>query len=238
MNKDALEGLISLLDNWTAFFTLLVVIGVGGELVVHVISSRANKKLIALQKSEALAQEAEIARMKKDSAFFELDIAKANKGAAEANRIAEAERLERIKIEERLSGWKLNSEAQKRLTAELKPYAKTPFDLSINPAEANFMETIDAVLLAAGWERQLPKAAGPPIQNAAPVLMLIHDKAGMVTTRGQVRIELSKELREKFGAAAETLANGLAIEGIKIGLHEIPNDANPTAIHIVIGGRQ
>ncbi len=92
MNKDALDGLISLLDNWAALFTLLVVIGVGGELVVHVIQSRANKKLIALQNSEALVQEAEIARMKKDSASFELDIANAKKGAADAlERAAKAE---------------------------------------------------------------------------------------------------------------------------------------------------
>jgi hypothetical protein len=84
MDKDALEGFISVLDNWAAFFTLLVVIGVGGELVIHVMSSRANKKLIAFQKNEALVQEAEIARMKKDSASFELDIAKANKGSADA----------------------------------------------------------------------------------------------------------------------------------------------------------
>lgn len=92
MDKDALDGLISVLDNWAAFFTLLVVIGVGGELVVHVMQARANKKLIALQKSEALAQEAEIARMKKDSASFEFNIAKANKGAAEAlERAAKAE---------------------------------------------------------------------------------------------------------------------------------------------------
>jgi hypothetical protein len=44
VDKDALEGLISVLDNWAAFFTLLVVIGVGGELVIHVLQSRANKK--------------------------------------------------------------------------------------------------------------------------------------------------------------------------------------------------
>jgi hypothetical protein len=92
MNKDALEAFLSVLDNWAALFTLLVVIGVGGELVVHVMQSRANKKLIALQRTEALAQEAEIARMKKESASFELDIAKANRGSADAlERAAKAE---------------------------------------------------------------------------------------------------------------------------------------------------
>jgi hypothetical protein len=92
MDKSTLEGLLSILDNWAAFFTLLVVIGVGGELVVHVMQSRANKKLIALQNTEALAQEAEIVRMKNASASFELDIAKANKGSAAAlERAAKAE---------------------------------------------------------------------------------------------------------------------------------------------------
>jgi hypothetical protein len=43
MDKGTLEGLIGALDNWAAFFTLLVVIGVGGELVVHVWQSRASK---------------------------------------------------------------------------------------------------------------------------------------------------------------------------------------------------
>jgi hypothetical protein len=85
MDKEALEGFIGVLDNWTAVFTLLVVIGVGGELVVHVWQSRANKKLIALQHTETLAQEAEIARLKNQSASFELAIATTKKEAGEAN---------------------------------------------------------------------------------------------------------------------------------------------------------
>ena len=46
--------------------------------------SRASKKLIALQHSEATAQEAEIARLKKETASFDLDIATAKEGAAKA----------------------------------------------------------------------------------------------------------------------------------------------------------
>lgn len=64
MGEEALEALIGTLDNWAAFFILLVVIGVGGELVIHIMQSRANKKLIALQHTEGLAQEAEIERLK------------------------------------------------------------------------------------------------------------------------------------------------------------------------------
>ena len=134
MNKEALEGLISVLDNWAAFFTLLVVIGVGGELVVHVISSRTNKKLIALQSSESLTQEAEIARLKKDSASFELDIARANKGAADANERAAGLEVQALHLRKELlsQGPRANliaGDTRKELADALKPFAKQPVDV-------------------------------------------------------------------------------------------------------------
>ncbi len=67
MAKEALETLLAALDNWAAFFILLVVIGVGGELFIHLKQSRVNKKLLALQHSEAKAQEGELARLNKDA---------------------------------------------------------------------------------------------------------------------------------------------------------------------------
>lgn len=192
MDKDALEGLVSLLDNWAAFFTLLVVIGVGGELVVHVIQSRANKKLIALQKSEALAQEAEIARMKKDSASFELDIANAKKGAADAleraakaeenlgnakkdaalalqraadaNRIAEDERLKRVQIEERMRPRSLKPSPQ--AVSVLKAYKGTEYTFSSvfgDEESINLLKQLDSILLSAGWTRVKPPHAYPAI---------------------------------------------------------------------------
>ncbi len=172
MDKDALEGFIALLDNWAVVFTLLVVIGVGGELVVHIMSSRANKKLITLQKSEALAQESEIARMKKDSASFELDISKANKGAAEA--------LERAaKAEENLgNAQKAASEANERaanaqlelarirtprslvdaseLTTSLAAFKGTEYvfvSVFQDEESMNLLKAIHEILQKAGWKR-------------------------------------------------------------------------------------
>ncbi len=192
MSKDALEGLIATLDNWAVFFTLLVVIGVGGELAVHLMSSRANKKLAALQNSHSLAQEAEIARMKKDSASFELDIAKANKGAAEAleraakaeenlgnakkdaalalqhaaeaNRIAEEERLKRVQIEERMKPRSLKPSPQ--AVSALKAYKGTEYTfLSVFSDEEsiNLLKQLDSILLSAGWTRVKPPHAYPAI---------------------------------------------------------------------------
>ena len=169
MDKDALEGLISLLDNWAAFFTLLVVIGVGGELVIHVMSSRANKKLIALQKGEALLQESEIARMRKDSASFELDIAKANKSAAEANERAvnagkaaaeanlkyEEERKARLLIEQRMADRDITAQQRDDMLQALK--GLKPEDIIVDSLLSEGREALQYagkiadVFRAAGW---------------------------------------------------------------------------------------
>jgi len=134
MDKDALEGLIAALDNWAAFFTLLVVIGVGGELAVHLMSSRANKKLSALQNSHALTQEAEIARLRKDSTSFELDIAKANKGAADANARAAGLEVEALRLQKQLvlQGARenlLTGDNRKKIVEALKRFAGQRVDV-------------------------------------------------------------------------------------------------------------
>ncbi len=153
MSKDALEALLSVLDNWAAFFTLLVVIGVGGELVIHVMQSRSNKKLIALQNTEALAQEAEIARMKKDSASFELGIAKANKGSADA--------LERAaKAEENLGNAKKSAAEANERAANAEQKAGS-FQLQI--AQANER--------AANAELELAKIRSPRTLNNVPQMI-------------------------------------------------------------------
>jgi hypothetical protein len=77
-------------------------------------------------------------------------ISEADAKAAAANEKAEAEKLARVRIEERLGGWRLGPEAQARITEKLKPFAGTPFDLSVNPMEERFMETLDSILLGAG----------------------------------------------------------------------------------------
>src|SRR5882762_2929192 len=115
MSKEALEALLASLDNWAALFIALVVLGVGGELIVHLRQSSANKKLGALQRSEAKAQEAEIARLNKDAEALKLDVAKANERSSEANRIAEQEKLARLKIEERLAPRSLSKEQSDKL---------------------------------------------------------------------------------------------------------------------------
>lgn len=212
MNKDALEGLIAVLDNWAAFFTLLVVIGVGGELVVHVISSRTNKKLIALQKSESLIQETEIARLKKDSASFGLDIAKANKGAADANERAAGLEVEALQLRKELllQGPRANliaGDTRKKLADALKPFAKQPVDVRcsasvimvnsrivqvtpIGDDTAGLASTLIGVLKEVGWS--VPSEPMPS------------------SLKGQgITIELGANASHQTRAAAQALAEAL-----------------------------
>jgi hypothetical protein len=96
--------------------------------------------------------------------YLRRDLAIANGHAAEAIQKAEAEHLARVRIEEKLAGWKLGAEGQAKIIERLKKYAKTPFDLGANPTEMVFMETMDGILNAAGWTRQNPKPGPDPLR--------------------------------------------------------------------------
>jgi hypothetical protein len=215
-------------------------------------------ELSGLNKQAADAyKEAEIARKEADS--FDFDIAKANKAAAdaleraaraqenlgnanrdaalaeqhaaEANRTAEQERLARIKIEERLSGWRLDTQAQARILEKLKPYSGTPFDFAANPAEYKFMDTVDEILRSARWSRQTPKADNPLIN------LLLEGKASINFSSG-ITIEFAQERLKDFGPAAEVLVKALIAEGIPAKGHVVTQGSEPNAIHIVIGKRE
>src|SRR2546428_2288570 len=121
--KALLETRLDSLDGWAVLFTLLVVLGVGGELVVHIMSSRTSKRLIEIQKAEEQQRQAEIARLPKEAEIARKDIAEAHARAAEANQKAEEEKLARVKIEEKLAPRHLSAEQQRRIVSALKPFA-------------------------------------------------------------------------------------------------------------------
>ncbi len=150
MDKPALEALLGSLDGWAAFFTLLVVAGVGGEFAVHIMSSRASKRLVDIQRQEEQARQAEIARITKDAESFRAESAKAQSDiaatsvrisdaearvaeatarAAEANKKAEEERLERVKIQEKLAPRHLSAEQRQGIAVRLRPFAGTKINV-------------------------------------------------------------------------------------------------------------
>jgi hypothetical protein len=102
MDKTQLEVLLTTLDHWTVFFTALVVLGVGGELVVHVLYSRVSSRLIALQRTEER-------RLQEEISTLTATTAEANKVAAQANE--RAKQME-LRTEELKSG---NLEIQRKI---------------------------------------------------------------------------------------------------------------------------
>jgi hypothetical protein len=206
-------------DNWNTAYMVLVgltVLLAAGVFIAQFVVINKSKQLSAIQSQL---------------------IADAGARAAEANEKAESERLARVKIEERLAGWKLGLEAQARLIERLKPFASTPFDLSVNPVETGFMETLNGVLVAAGWSRQEPKPSGTPPPGAVAIPLLIHDKASMITSAG-ISVEIAQERMKDFERAGAALVEGLTAEGIPAKAVKVGPDPNPDSIHVVIGSRE
>lgn len=264
MPKEALEALIAALENWAAFFTLLVVLGVGGELVVHVMQSRANKKLITIQHQEALAQETEIARLQNTSASARLEIAKANEGAAmaltkaaqaeenlgtarkeaalaneraaDANKIAEGERLARLKIEEKLAPRTLNDEQRKRIESKLKPFAGTPYELALNPVPeaTDLLGVIAPILRSAGW---VYKESAKKDFRFNFTLNDGSTKVEQAYVSGIVLLG-TKAFIDAHRPALDALAFALKEEGLEVRAEYLKDDdPSPDALHIAIGSK-
>jgi len=160
VNKLELEALLARIDIWLLVFGVVVVIGVAGESYFGIRHWWNSRKLQVLQNTENLAQQGEIERLKKESAGIRSDTARAleraahaEQKAAESNRIAEEERLARIKIEEKLAPRQITSEQQAKLSLKLKPLIGKKVDITIlsgNPETDKFGHSLVSALRAAG----------------------------------------------------------------------------------------
>jgi hypothetical protein len=89
----------------------------------------------------------------------------------------------------------------------LKPFANTPFTLSVNPSKTRFMEALYNVLISAGWVWKKPTVKPPPGRRS--VVPLIHGKAAINSEDGGVTIEVAQERLEQFEPAGAALAKAL-----------------------------
>jgi hypothetical protein len=196
----------------------------------------------SVQQERAAKAEANIALAEQHAAEanakaegFRLDIAKANEGAAHANEIAEQERLARIKIEERMGGWKLSKDAQDSLSKALKPFAGTHFSLAANPIEEPFVETVDRILRDAGWIREAPLD-----DNGHAATVLLSDKA-MVAFSSGLSVVISQDEWAALSPAADAYKQALLVDGFEVKLLMAVPPANkiaPTVIKFNIGKRE
>jgi hypothetical protein len=177
--------LLSWIERGQNIAALLVAIGVAAEFALGFMAGPARHRVDQ-------AKDAEMARLQNDSASFELDIAKANMGAADAleraakaeenlgnakkdaalalqqaadaNRIAEEERLKRVQLEERMRPRSLRLSPQ--AVSALKAYKGTEYTFSsvfADEESITLLKQLDSILLSAGWKRVKPPHAYPAI---------------------------------------------------------------------------
>jgi hypothetical protein len=123
------------------------------------------------------------------------EAAKANERAAEANRIAEGERLERVKIEQRLAWRSLeDTDQQQRIVSKLKKFPGTPFVLRVfQELEAfRLLNRIVDILHSAIWV-QKPIVAAMEISTK-------HGAAGMTVSSG-IMVSIDPSRASQLGPA-------------------------------------
>jgi hypothetical protein len=163
-------------------------------------------------------------------------IAEANRGAAEAVKVAETERLARVKIEDRLKPRTLNDKQRERIEARLKQYRDTPYELAVDPTpeSVNFLKTIDTILRKSGWAPQ-PSAR-------KELRMTVKLESGSQVEEGifsNVTIMLSQSLVPKYNQAAAALVLALRAEGIETNYSLLPeSDPSPDNIHVMVGSKE
>ena len=82
-------------------------------------------------------------------------VAKAEQSAAEANKVAEQERLARIKIEQQLAPRSLSQAQIEGISAAISTFGPIPIDVFVvdsSPEAADLSNKIDVGLLSAGWK--------------------------------------------------------------------------------------
>jgi hypothetical protein len=154
---------------------LVLILGIGGELLGAVRTSQLSGQLIANieeragnaeQKAgeaddRATLNEKEAEQLRKDTAGFTLDIAKANeraatagRQAAAANQTAESERLARVKLQEGLQPRRLSSIQKEKLTSLLRddPEPIGIMWVADGTEGSDFANDIGDALNKAGWK--------------------------------------------------------------------------------------
>lgn len=166
---------------------------------------------------------------------FRLEIAEANESAARANEMAEQERLARVKIEERLGGWRLSEDAQGRVAEALRPFAGTHFSLTANPVEVDFLETIDRILTDSGWIRDAPVD-----DEGKPATIVLSNKA-LVASFSGLSVLVSEDQYAALSPTAAAYKQALVAEGFNVKLLKVVGPASkiaPGVVKIKIGKRE
>jgi hypothetical protein len=153
----------------------------------------------ALWKSSNRRQDAAKAEADLRVLNVEQTVADSKKAAAEANKIAEGERLARVKLEARLAPRSLKGESQKAVANAIRAFAPQSFDIlwyADDPESHDLANDIYAAFQHAGW-----------------VLDSSNSWLGFSVILGVV-IEFAPSATDTVGTAGDALAAALQEEGI------------------------
>jgi hypothetical protein len=193
------ESLSGSVRSWNnAYLVLLALTFIASAFVVLKNNeyNRAQKKL-----SDAKDRSLRIELKEKDDqiATTQRQAAEANLRAAGANRIAEEERLARVKLEAQLAPRTLKGDSQEDVVNAIKPFAPQAFDIlwyTDNPDSQDLANDIYGTCQQAGW-----------------VLESSNSALGSSVILGVV-IEFAPSRTNVFGPACNALASALKKEGI------------------------
>jgi hypothetical protein len=139
MDRTELEAVLSTLDGWLVVAGIVVAVGVVATLLLGYIRFQRSDQLARILAEENLSRTQAIESARRD--------------ADEANRVAESERLARIKIEERLADRRLTLEQQASIVQKLEPLGQKDVELIVmgSPEPMQIGDAIFDVLERAGW---------------------------------------------------------------------------------------
>ena len=178
------------------FTALAAVAGSFSWWFLHKLAVRKDAELVQFQQSSNQA----IAEAHAESAT-------ANARAAEANKIAEQERVERLKLEERLAFRSIDANARAKISAALKVFAPQPYDMIWYPDDKesySLSNEIFNILNDAGWTFE---------QSGAWL--------GLELTEGVI-IDLGDERKNDFGPAVQALSEQLSRHNIAVVIQSRP----------------
>jgi hypothetical protein len=243
MTKLELEASLAALETWIQLFGILVAVGIVGEVGVGVRHWILNRRLQAVQHTEDVERQAEVARATERASTaeatakgFESQIADSNARAKSAEstvavakeQAAKAElgtaqaRLELAKIQERMADRKLTDAQVKNISDAVRPFAGQEFDVTPYwdlPESLTIANRIADALMAGGWKYVAPEKSGFMLGGISGVQVWTHPTAD-----------------DKIKRAAESLLAALNRENV-VSVARTQNPANPpdSKLHLNVG---
>ena len=205
MSKVELEAAIASFERWTIVFTVIAAVGAVGLAICAWKIWSANAKLRPIVS-------AEIAQLKKET--------------AQANEKAEAEKLARVKIEERLAPRRLSKDQQSEIVRILKTRAGQEVAVFVGvalPEASSLWKLISELFTLSGWK--IVASGGWPV---------IGDHRGVI-------VALGSDNSEGALLSAKTIIEALNGGGLEttgpLTSKEFPMEhgVNRTAIRVVVG---